>query len=91
MEGASEMKLLDERAQTHGDYALTAQTAQIIKQIIRQSPSYDDMDASMRESLDMIAVKLARIMCGDPYERDHWLDVIGYATLVLRGQNVTDT
>lgn len=81
------MQLLKEREQTHGDYAITAQTAQVLKQIIRNSPSYDDMSASMRESLDMIAVKLARIMAGDPFERDHWLDLVGYSTLVLRELN----
>jgi hypothetical protein len=29
----------------------------------------------------MIAVKLARILCGDPDFHDHWQDVIGYAKL----------
>lgn len=81
------MQLLKEREQTHGDYAITAQTAQVLKQIIRNAPSYDDMNASMRESLDMIAVKLARILSGDPFERDHYLDIVGYATLVLRDLN----
>ena len=81
------MQLLKEREQTHGDYAITAQTAQVLKQIIRNAPAYDDMNASMRESLDMIAVKLARILSGDPFERDHWLDLVGYSTLVLRDLN----
>jgi hypothetical protein len=78
------MKLLTERAKTHGDYNMTAQTAQVLKQLIRNSPSYDDMNAAMRESLDMTAVKFARIMCGDPFEADHWRDIIGYATLILQ-------
>lgn len=35
-----------------------------------------------RESIDLIATKLARICCGDPNHRDHWDDIAGYATLV---------
>jgi len=78
------MKLLQDRARTHGDYAMTAKTSQILKEIIRNSPSYDDMDAAMRESMEMIAVKMARIMCGDPFERDHYTDIAGYATLIVQ-------
>jgi hypothetical protein len=32
----------------------------------------------------MIQQKVARIICGDPFERDHWVDIMGYAALVLR-------
>jgi hypothetical protein len=32
----------------------------------------------------LIQQKIARIVCGDPWERDHWVDIMGYAALVLR-------
>jgi hypothetical protein len=35
-----------------------------------------------RESLDMIAHKIARILNGNPNVHDHWHDIAGYATLV---------
>lgn len=35
-----------------------------------------------RVALTQVCVKLARILEGDPNERDHWDDVAGYATLV---------
>lgn len=78
------MKLLDERAKTHGDYLVTAKTAQKIKAMIRNSPAYPDMNERQCESLDMIAVKLARIMCGNPHEPDHWQDIAGYALLPIK-------
>jgi hypothetical protein len=39
----------------------------------------------------MIAVKLARILCGDPDFQDHWLDVIGYAKLAEKAEPENDT
>ena len=32
----------------------------------------------------MIQHKVARIVSGNAYERDHWVDIMGYAALVLR-------
>ena len=77
------MELLSEREKTHGDYRLTASVAQKIKAMVRNSPSYPDMTLAQHESLDMIAVKLARIMCGDPHEPDHFRDIAGYALLAI--------
>lgn len=78
------MQLLEERKKTHGDYAVTANVAQKLKAMIRNSPSYPDMTQKQCESLDMIAVKLARIMCGDPHEPDHFRDIAGYALLAIK-------
>lgn len=38
----------------------------------------------MKESIHMIQQKIARIICGDPFEPDHWRDIEGYARLVSR-------
>jgi sulfur carrier protein ThiS len=37
----------------------------------------------MLESLDMIANKIARIVNGDPYYKDSWQDIAGYAQLIV--------
>jgi hypothetical protein len=79
------MQLLQERAKTHGDYGQTAQTAQVLKRLIRHAPAYADMSERQKESLEMIATKLARIMCGNPHEPDHWKDIAGYALLAVKG------
>jgi len=41
------------------------------------------MQPYMHEALDMIQHKIARILNGDPYYEDSWVDVIGYAQLAL--------
>ena len=40
------------------------------------------LEQTQRESLDMIAHKIGRILAGDPDFRDHWDDIAGYAKLV---------
>ena len=77
------MQLLAEREKTHGNYSNTAQTSQMLKRLIRHAPTYMDMSERQKESLDLIAVKLARIMCGNPHEPDHFRDIAGYALLAI--------
>mgnify|MGYP006275485251 CR=1 FL=1 len=74
--------LLIERGKTHGDYALHARITQEIKRIYRDGSSHDKFTDAQRESLDMIAHKIGRIIAGDPDFRDHWDDIAGYAKLV---------
>lgn len=76
-------QLLDERRHTHGDFEENAITAQQFKQTLRCNPSWIDMTSVQREALEVICAKIARIVCGNPNELDHWRDIIGYATLAL--------
>jgi hypothetical protein len=73
--------LLQARGQTHGDYADHAVITQGIK---GQMYGYYNQKhtTAMRESMEMIAHKLGRILAGDPDFRDHWEDIAGYATLI---------
>lgn len=68
---------LEQRGTTHGDYGKTAETAQGLKALMGRAPT-----DTMRESIDLICTKLARIANGDPFEPDHWRDIAGYAKLV---------
>jgi hypothetical protein len=71
---------LAQRKGQHGDFTKNADLSQQFKDIIR---SYDaELNPLMREALDMIAHKIARILSGDPKHKDHWHDIAGYATLV---------
>lgn len=72
--------LLNEREKTHGDWKVTASTAQCIKALWEGNTS---LSASQREALDMIATKIARLICGDPRHEDTVVDIVGYATLML--------
>lgn len=77
--------ILEERGRTHGDFTQVAETAQAIKDTLHDAPNYaqDELSSVHYEALDMIASKLARIMCGNPNEPDHWRDIAGYALLVV--------
>jgi hypothetical protein len=70
------------RKETHGDFDSNAAFSQQIKRMIQESPQYSLMSDTMREGLDMIASKMARICTGNAYHEDSWHDIAGYATLV---------
>lgn len=73
-------EIIAQRESTHGDFTDNSAVAQSIKTIIRHSVSHlSDVQA---EALDFIASKIGRICSGNANERDHWVDIAGYATLV---------
>ena len=74
--------ILNEREKTHGDFQDAATVAQIQKVNLRKGPGWGSLMDDQKEALDMIASKIARIMCGDPEIKDHWSDIAGYATLI---------
>lgn len=73
---------LDERGKTYGIYTNVAGTSQSLKDVLCCGAAYDTMEPAMKESLDMICNKIARIVNGNPYYRDSWHDIMGYAALV---------
>lgn len=76
--------IIEEREKTHGPYREKAQWAQNMKKAMRCPDGWDNLLPYQRESLDMIASKIARALYGDPTEIDHWRDIAGYAQLVVR-------
>ena len=77
--------LLSERGKTHGDFTIHAGITQELKDTMRlynEEKWRNVLTSPMRESLEMIAHKIGRILAGDPNFRDHWDDIAGYATLV---------
>ena len=74
---------LDTREEQYGLYNIVGKISQDIKKIISESPNYKYMPPYMRESLDMIANKMARILNGNYYYADSWHDISGYASLVI--------
>jgi hypothetical protein len=49
---------------------------------MRQSSGWDHLGNEHAEALEMIAMKIARILSGNPNFADHWEDIEGYARLV---------
>ena len=74
-------ELVSTREKTHGNFLKTALVAGLIKAAFRHGPGYREATHVQREALDMIAMKLARIVCGDISFKDHWEDIAGYIAL----------
>ena len=79
---------LEERGRRYGSYAEHAAVSQGIKEILYNALRYnknvdlDSLDDDIKETLEMIAHKLGRIVNGDPYYADSYIDIAGYAKLV---------
>lgn len=73
--------LVAERGSTHGDWLENAEIIQATKRLWQTRPGWANLHPHERETLDMIAVKVGRILAGDPHFEDHWRDICGYAKL----------
>lgn len=74
--------LIAERGKTHGDFTDHARITQKIKNEMHAEPNWHRLDYCQKETLDMIAHKIGRILAGNPNFEDHWQDIAGYARLV---------
>ena len=73
--------LLNERGRTHGDFLRNAVISQTLKKYIREMSEHTDLKPEHKESLDMICLKISRILSGHANFKDHWDDIAGYAKL----------
>lgn len=75
-------KLLSGREERYGAFTGHARIAQGLKETMYQTGGWESLDDDMREALDMIQHKVARILNGDSSYGDNWVDIAGYARLV---------
>lgn len=76
---------LTERGSRYGDFPSNSRIIQELKAVCRDSPNWEEdklLDLH-KESIDLICVKLGRILNGDPNYADSWVDIAGYAQLVV--------
>lgn len=73
---------LDERGKRYGNYLEQTTISKNIKDAMQVVPEYWEMESDQQDALEMIAVKMSRIVNGDPDYADNWADIAGYATLV---------
>ena len=73
-------EILEQRQSTHGPFSVQANLATVLKKTYREN-SKECNDPVILEALDMIFHKIARIGSGNPYLKDHWVDIQGYAAL----------
>ena len=80
--------ILTERGKNYGLFMDQAATSQALKDTLRDGPRWGSLTNDMAEALEVIAMKMSRIVHGDPNHIDSWDDIAGYARLVadrLRG------
>ena len=76
--------ILDTRASDYGTFADNARLAQALKRAMAEHA--EDHGRTFTddqwEALEMIAIKMSRIVNGNPNKADSWDDIAGYAQLV---------
>lgn len=82
LETLSIEETLNQRGNQYGDFTEHARITQNIKVAMQDSPNWDKLPPNMKESLEMIAHKVGRILNGNPHYHDSWHDMVGYAKLV---------
>lgn len=73
---------LAERGARYGLFEHQARITQDLKMAMRRAQNWPKLPDDMKESLDLIASKVARILNGDPNYVDSWHDIVGYALLI---------
>lgn len=80
--------IIAERETTHGEYnddaraAMALVDAILLAEMEREDRKQDPLLDVQRHSLYLIAIKIGRILSGNPNLPDHWDDIAGYAKLV---------
>lgn len=72
------------RYNLNGEYKDHARLTQQMKEACRQHKGWETCPPDMQEAIDMILHKIARVLNGDPYYIDNWVDIEGYSRLVSR-------
>lgn len=73
---------LEERGKRYGNYLHQTHISKTLQNRMRMAESYSSLATDQQDALEMIAVKISRILNGDPDYSDNWHDIAGYATLV---------
>lgn len=76
--------VLKERGNQYGSFADNANVTQSLKRTIRLSQNGFKFPDYIQESLDMICHKIARVCCGNYAYADNFVDIAGYAQLVVK-------
>jgi hypothetical protein len=83
-------EVLVERGNNYGQFPDHATLSQGLKRVMQDHPQYDDLPDPIKEALEMVQHKIARIINGDYTYLDSYVDIRGYTQLVedyLRKRN----
>ena len=78
-------QILDQREKLYGRFPTVAAVSQEISESMQIADGWNRLPAYQREALELIANKIARIVAsGNATYEDSWVDISGYAELVLQ-------
>ena len=84
-------KILEERGARYGSFCIHATITQSLKSVMAGSAKWNGLSDDKKEALEMIQHKIGRILNGDPDYLDSWIDIVGYAQLVINDINGNHT
>lgn len=73
---------LEERGTRYGNYLEQTRISSALREDMEAVEGWGELATDQNDALTMIAVKISRILNGDPNYSDNWHDIAGYATLV---------
>ena len=76
-------QILAERGSRYGRFDAHALVTQRLKQALTSGTNWDFLEPDAKEALEMIVHKIGRILSGDPDYDDSWVDLAGYAQLIV--------
>lgn len=74
-------EILDERQNQYGSFENVALYTELVNKVL--SNNTENRTDAMNMAIYMIASKLARIASGNPNHKDSWVDIAGYAQLIV--------
>ena len=77
-------EILEARGKEYGEFEEHARITQNIKEAYKDSPNWNCLSPAMKESLEMNAHKVGRILNGNMSNKDSWQDIEGYTNLVSK-------
>lgn len=81
MEKPTEIEdVLQERGSRYGSFEDNARISQDLKDVCTGG---QELHPVFKEALDNICQKISRVVNGDQFYEDNWVDIIGYAQLAL--------
>lgn len=83
-------EILSDRGSKYGSFKTHAEITQALKAVMRATPNWEGLPAHHKESLEMTAHKIGRMLNGDPSYDDNFKDVNGYNELsrkIYAGEN----
>lgn len=77
-------QIIEQRQSTHGSFAENARLSQGFMKLVATGQNYDKLTDVQREALHMTLHKISRILSGNNFEDDHWLDGGNYLHLAIK-------